>query len=133
MLFPITALYAGILFIILAVLGYHVGRMRTKLGISINYGDNLELATAMRRHANFTENVPFALILMAIIEANGAGSTLLHVLGIGLVVARIAHPLGLHHDNMQHPLRQVGAGGTVLIQLVLAGTAIWQVVPMATP
>ncbi|MDH3640858.1 MAG: MAPEG family protein [Gammaproteobacteria bacterium] len=129
MLFPVTAIYAGLLFFVLLVLGYKVGSMRGKTGISINYGDNLELATAMRRHANFVENVPLALILMAIVEANGAGATFLHAVGIALVLMRIAHPLGLHHDNMGHPLRLVGAGGTILLLLILAVTALWQALP----
>lgn len=125
---PITAIYAAAMVAISIWLGFQVGSFRGKTGISILHGDNMELAEKIRRHGNFTENVPLALILMAIIELNGAGATLLHVLGIGLIAVRIAHPLGLHHDNMRHPLRAVGAGGTLLITVVMAGTAVWQVV-----
>lgn len=126
MIVPITALYAGVLALILGALGYQVGSTRNRTGISILHGDDMDLAEKIRRHANFIENVPLALILMCVLELNGAGAGLLHGLGIALVVARIAHPLGLHHDNMRHPLRAIGAGVTFLVTAIAALAAIWQ-------
>lgn len=128
MIVPITALYAGVLTLIVGVLGFQVGSTRSRVGISILHGDDMDLAEKIRRHANFTENVPLALILMAVLELNGTSAALLHGLGLALVLARIAHPIGLHHDNMRHPLRAVGAGGTFLVTLIAALTAIWQFV-----
>jgi uncharacterized membrane protein YecN with MAPEG domain len=128
MIVPITALYAGVLTLIVGVLGFQVGSTRSRVGISILHGDDMDIAEKIRRHANFTENVPLALILMAVLELNGTSAGLLHGLGIVLVLARIAHPIGLHHDNMRHPLRAVGAGGTFLVTLIAALTAIWQFV-----
>ena len=128
MLVPITALYAGVLALILGVIGFQVGSTRSRTGISILHGDDMDLAEKIRRHANFIENVPLALILMSVLELNGSGAGLLHGLGIALVIARIAHPLGLHHDNMRHPLRAVGAGLTFLVTGIAALTAIWQFV-----
>ena len=122
---PITALYAGLLTLIAIFLGAAVGAMRSSTGISILHGENMELATRIRRHANFTEAVPLALILLAALELNGASPGLLHGLGIALVVARIAHPLGLHHDNIRNPLRGIGAGGTILVSLIAALMLIW--------
>jgi uncharacterized membrane protein YecN with MAPEG domain len=126
MIVPITALYAGVLALILGALGYQVGSTRNRTGISILHGDDMDLAEKIRRHANFIENVPLALILMCVLELNGAGAGLLHGLGIALVVARIVHPLGLHHDNMRHPLRAAGAGVTFLVTAIAALAAIWQ-------
>jgi len=123
---PITGLYAGLLTLVSLWLGFGVSSMRNKTGIAILHGDNMELAEKIRRHANFTENVPLALILMAVIELGGAAAGLIHGLGALLVVARICHPLGLHHDNMRHPLRAVGAFGTLLMTVVAAFVAIWQ-------
>ena len=82
----------------------------------------------MRRHGNFTENIPIALILMGLVEANGGSAMFLHVIGIVLVLARIAHPIGLRHDTTTHPLRVIGAAGTILPIVVLAGVAFWQAV-----
>jgi len=124
-LVPITALYAGLLTLIAIVLAGLVGAGRGRTGISILHGEDMDLATRIRRHANFTEAVPLALILLAALELNGAGPGFLHGLGIALVVARIAHPIGLHHDNMRNPLRVIGAGVTVVVTLVAAVALIW--------
>lgn len=126
----IVGLYAGILFIIAAVLAAHAGAMRGKSGISVMYGDNMELALRMRRHANFTEHVPLALILLTLIALNGASATLLHVLGIALVVARIMHPLGFNAESTNNPLRGIGAGVTLLVSAIAAGVAIWQFITL---
>ncbi len=123
---PITALYAGILTVIAIVLGFRVGRMRLKTEVSLLHGESPELLEEIRRHANFTEAVPMALILLALIELNGASGALLHGLGLALVAARIAHPIGLHHDNMRHPLRGVGALGTIVVTVIAAGVGVWQ-------
>lgn len=45
-----------------------------------------ELLLAMRRHANFIEFVPLALVLIAMLELNGVSTTASHALGAGLVV-----------------------------------------------
>ena len=68
------------------------------------------------------------LILMGIIELNGGNSTFLHVFGIVLIISRIAHAVGLKHDNMAHPGRVIGAGGTFLMSFAAAVYAIWMAV-----
>lgn len=123
---PITSLYAGLLALIMVALGFQVGRARFQTGISILHGEDMTLATHIRRHANFTENVPLVLILLAALELNGAGAGLLHGLGGALVLCRIAHPIGLRHDDMRQPLRGIGAGGTTLIILIAALALIWR-------
>ena len=122
---PITAFYAGLLALIVIALGAVIGPIRLRTGISILHGDNMQLATAVRRHGNFTESVPFALILLGFLELNGASTGLLHGLGIALVVSRIVHPLGLQHDNVRNPMRGIGAGGTTLVTLIAGVMLIW--------
>jgi len=122
---PITGFYAGLLALILIALGLLVGAQRARTGISILHGQDMPLATAIRRHANFTEAVPIALILLAALELNGASHGFLHGLGAALVIARISHPLGLRHDNMRNPLRAIGALGTTLITIIAAVALIW--------
>ena len=82
-------------------------------------------STRIRRHGNFTESVPFALILLGFLELNGASPGVLHGLGIALVIARIAHPIGLKHDNVRNPLRGIGAGVTILVTLIAALMLLW--------
>ena len=128
---PISLMYAGIFAIFALVLSFRAGGYRGKAGVSILTGDptNWELAQRVRVHQNFLEYVPIMLLLMALIEANGGSSMFLYVVGDLLIVARIAHAIGLKHDNMAHKGRLIGAGGTALITLVSACYAIWLAVP----
>ena len=123
---PITALYAALLVAIFVVLTARVGAQRRRVGASILDGGDMELALAMRKHGNFAEFVPLALVLMGLVEANGGNATFLHVTGIVLVLSRIAHPLGLRNDRASTPGRIAGAGGTVLMILALGVVALWQ-------
>ena len=124
---PITALYAGILTIFALYLSFRAGSFRGKRGVSILFGEpvDMQLAQRVRVHQNFLEYVPMVLILLGAIELNGGSPTLLHSLGVALIVARVAHAVGLKHDNIGHPGRLVGAGGTALITLIAAGYAVW--------
>lgn len=124
---PVTALYAGILAIFALGLSFMAGSFRGKVGVSILYGEpqNLELAQRVRVHQNFLEYVPMLLILMGVIELNGGSTIFLHVTGIVLIVSRIAHAIGLRYDNIGHPGRAIGAGGTALLTLAAAIYAIW--------
>jgi uncharacterized membrane protein YecN with MAPEG domain len=78
----------------------------------------------MRRHANFVEYVPMALILICLLELNGVSNTALHALGAGLVVARICHAVGLSADTINSVPRGIGAAGTALIIVV---ASIWSI------
>lgn len=79
----------------------------------------------MRRHANFAEWVPFALILIALLEMSGVSTRAIHVLGAALVPARICHALGFKADSMQGLGRMVGAARTAHVTLV---ASVWAVV-----
>jgi len=124
---PITAIYAGLLAIFALVLSARAGSYRARAGISILYGNpvNWELAQRVRVQQNFLEYVPLVLILMAVSELNGASSTMLHSVGALLIIARIAHMVGLKHDNMAHIGRLIGAAGSALITLVMAVYTLW--------
>ena len=127
---PITALYAGIMMIFALALSFYAGSFRGISGISVLFGEpaNMELAERIRIHQNFLEYVPMAVILMGTIELNGGNTTFLHVFGVVLIISRIAHAIGLKHDNMGHPGRIIGAGGTALMSVVAALYALWMVV-----
>ncbi len=127
---PITALYAALLLAVFVALSALVGRQRGRANVSILHGDDMDLAVAIRRHGNFVEYVPLALVLMALIEANGGNALFLHVVGVLLLACRIAHPFGLQHDKGATPLRAVGAGGTLLLLLALGAMALWQSLTM---
>lgn len=126
MIVPITALYAALLVAVLVCLTTRIGLLRAKTRVSILDGGNQRVAVEMRRHGNFAEHVPLIIVLMAIVEINEVSPLFLHGVGIALVICRVAHPLGLHYDRVQTPLRLVGAVGTSLITIALGVVALWQ-------
>ena len=125
---PITVFYAALLAVVGVYLSFRAGSMRGKAKVSVGHGESMDLLTEIRRHGNFAEYVPIALILMAGIELGGSSATLMHSLGAVFLFGRITHPIGLRHDNMSHPLRVVGMLATLLPIVVAAGVAIWQFV-----
>ena len=126
MIIPITALYAALLVAVLVCLTTRIGLTRVKTGVSMLDGGNENVALEMRRHGNFVEHVPLLIVLMAIVEVNEANPIFLHVVGIVLVICRVAHPLGLDHNRVQTPLRLIGAVGTSLVTISLGLVALWQ-------
>lgn len=123
---PITGIYVGLTIILAVYLGTRIGFYRAKAGISILHEGNMEVAQRMRVHGNLLETAALTLLAMAVIEFNGASSTLLHGLGIAYIAARICHAIGLKHDNIRHPLRAIGAMGSTLVMLIAGFMAIWQ-------
>lgn len=121
----ITALYAGLLGLVSLGVSFPAGSLRGKLGISVGDGGNKDLLLAMRRHANFVEYVPLALILIALLELNGGMARYIHMLGAVLVIARLAHAFGIKADSMKSMGRLIGAGGTALITII---ASVWLIV-----
>ena len=122
----ITALYLGLSIVLAITLSARIGLYRAKVGISILDGGDMEVAQRMRVHGNFSETVALIILAFAVIEYNGAPAILLHGLGIAYLLSRVAHAIGLKHDNISHPLRALGAMGSTLVMLIAGGTAIWQ-------
>ena len=126
MALQVTALYAALLGLVGFVLTGLVGRIRSKTGIAVNDGGNRDVIIANRRHMNWVENVPFVLLLLAMVELNGGSKTWLHVLGAALLVGRLIHPFGIDPDKMNTWQRGAGAGLTALVSLACIITLLWQ-------
>ena len=123
---PVTSLlYAGILGLISVGVAFPAGRLRGKLGVSIGDGGSKDLLLAMRRHANFVEAVPIALILLVLLELNGVSKIAIHSLGAALVLFRICHAFGIKAETMKGVGRTLGAGGTAILTLI---ASIWAIV-----
>ncbi len=118
----ITALYAGLLALILMGLSIWVIRGRGKYRVGLGDGGNPEMQRAIRVQGNFVEYVPICLILIAALESTKASVYGLHALGIILVVARLAHALGLAGAAGTSAGRAVGTVGTFVV--LLAG-GVW--------
>ena len=125
MTFQITAIYAALFTIFLLVLSNMVSAQRGRTHLSILHGEDMELAVWIRRHGNFVENVPIALILIGLCEARGMPVLWLNVMGLALLVARLAHVFGLSATKPITPFRMVGAIGTQLVLLAGAVFLLW--------
>ena len=93
---PITAVFTGVLAIMLAVISVRVTRLRQKKKISLSDGGDKEMTAAIRVQGNFTEYVPMALLLMGLLESAGAKHWIIYLFGALLVAARIAHAYALY-------------------------------------
>ena len=107
---PITAVFTGILAIMLAVISVRVTRLRQRKKISLSDGGDKEMTAAIRVQGNFTEYVPMALLLMGLIEAAGAKHWIVYLFGTLLLVARVAHAYALYTGFFR--ARVIGTGMT---------------------
>lgn len=99
--------------------------IRLRFAKRVIHGDGGEelLQRRMRAQANFIENVPITLILIAAIELTGRGAAWLAAVGAIFMLARLAHVFGM---DLNRPNAMRGAGMTVTM-LVQAGLAIFAV------
>jgi uncharacterized membrane protein YecN with MAPEG domain len=91
----VTPLYAGLLALWMMLLGLRVIDRRRSARVSLGDGGNAALTRAIRGHANFCEYVPFALLMLAILELSRFSIYVLHAIGIVLLVARVLHGYAL--------------------------------------
>ena len=107
---PITAIFTGILAVMLVGFSIRVTRLRATKKISFFDGGDKQMGIAMRVQGNFIEYVPMALLVMALIEAMGGRHWVVYLFGGVLVVARIAHAFALYTGFF--PARVMGTGTT---------------------
>ena len=122
----ITALYAGLLTILLFVLSIRVIGLRGNPAFSFiahGKGDEELLQRAIRAHGNFTEYVPMMLILLAFLELSDTSEFKLHLLGGAFSLGRVMHGVcfGFMRSNM---LFRVGGTALTLFPLVAAAIAL---------
>ena len=77
----ITSLYASLSALLIVRLSLSVIKLRRKNRISVGDGGNEELQLAIRTHSNAVEYIPITLLLLLMLELNGAPKILIHLLG----------------------------------------------------
>lgn len=126
MMFPVyTALTASALAFLQIYLMMSVGLSRVKTGIGIGDGGSEALALRVRRHGNLIENAPMFLILMTLVEGQVGQTWPVAAVAAVFVLARLAHAIALSKTSGAHPMRPVGAFGTVLATAGAAGYLLW--------
>lgn len=124
----ITLLVASLHVLFYLLLSFRVVLRRKANRIGIGTGGNEDLARAVRVHANFGEYVPLALLLLALLELSAIRPALLWVFGIGLLLARILHAIGLGGSTGVSYGRFGGTALTFVVLLAMAITGIWRFV-----
>ena len=120
---PITLTIAGAAAILHVWLSLRVSSLRRPLKIGVGDGGNEVLLRRMRAHANFAENVPLFLILLALIELAVGSPLWLWIVAIVYILGRILHVFGMDQPPPSR-LRMIGIIVTVLTLLGLAIYAI---------
>ena len=115
---PVSTIYIGVNALLTLALAVLVVRARVQTKTDIGDAGNPHMIKAQRAHANNVEYVPMALIVMASAEMAYAPVWLLHALGIGLTVGRIAHAVGLYQSTGASAGRLIGTLLTWLALLV---------------
>ena len=97
----ITALYASILALLICYLTINVIKNRRKHRIRYADGDNRELQVARSAHSNATETIPIALILLCLLEFNGAPLWLLNLIGLLFTTGRLIHANAILTESLK--------------------------------
>ena len=117
---PITALYAGLLTLMSVFVANRVLWARLR-------GDKVpewKEPTNLRIQANFSENVPLALVMLLALEVGGLPNIWIHWFGGGLFPARVLHAWGMSRDPGATYGRLIGAQGTFLLMSIMGMTGV---------
>lgn len=116
----ITLVTAGLLGLLLILLGIRVSAVRRSAGVSIGDGGSALVLERMRAQANFTEHAPLGLFLPFLVEqTHGSGAFALG-LAVALVLGRALHPIGMARPAPNAPR----VGGMVLTWTMIGVSAI---------
>ena len=126
----IVPAYAAVLVLIYVGLSMRVIRGRRSYRIGFGAGASVDLERRIRVHGNFAEYVPLAVILLAFMELQGRPGWLLHLCGLVLIAARVAHALGISHETENFRLRVIGVVATFAVLIVAALSLLARAVGM---
>jgi uncharacterized membrane protein YecN with MAPEG domain len=130
MIFPtITGFYTAVFSLLLVGLSAYVIRTRRHHKVPIGHGDIEQVERAMRAHGNFTDYIPFALLLLLLAEMYGTSTLLLHLMGGALLIGRITHVFSLLHlesKSQKYGLRVFGMSLTFAVLVVGSLSVFWQ-------
>ena len=123
----VTPVYAAFLAVVFVALSLRVIFMRQQAKVSLGDGGDQRLLRRQRVQGNFAEYVPFALLLMALAELQGAPAWSLNLIGLTLVAGRLLHAYGV---NQEAEKLQFRGGGMVLTFFALVSGAVANLAPL---
>ena len=126
MILPVTTITASLLGLFLVKLSLNVIKLRLANKVSIGHAENADLERAMRAQGNFSEYVPTALILLALLEWNRAPLELLILLAVTFTAGRWFHSRGIVEPPPKFTNRVRGMKLTLYSLIALsASNLVW--------
>ncbi|CDL87465.1 MAPEG family protein [Xenorhabdus cabanillasii] len=113
----ISSLYIVLGALLVIKLSFDVIKLRTQYRVTYGDGGFYELQTVIRIHGNAVEYIPISLLLLLIMEMNGAAVWMLHICGILLLAGRLLHYYGLHHRELRW--RRMGMIATFMSMIIM--------------
>ncbi|MBV4365129.1 MAPEG family protein [Erwinia phyllosphaerae] len=96
----VSALYVVLGALFLIKFSFDVVRLRRQYRVSHGDGGFYELQTAIRIHGNAVEYIPLALLLLVVMEMNGADMWMLHLSGLFFFLGRVLHSYGMRTSTL---------------------------------
>lgn len=120
---PITATTTLVLALWMTLLTVRVILKRRSDGIAHGDGDDKGMLKRIRAHANATEQIPIALIMMGLVEFGGSPSGWLWAMALVLVAGRVIHGTYFSfHGLLPWQFRTIGMALTLTAQFLLIGS-----------
>jgi uncharacterized protein len=120
----LTMLFAGLCALLQCALTVLVIVRRVQANVTLMDGGDTPLLRRIRAHGNFTETVPLALILLALLELRGLPPTWLWALGSCLLLGRVLHATSLLTNGAKWS-RLAGMALTLTVLSVGGFLCIW--------
>jgi len=119
-----AALHTGLLVLLMLGLKIYVASARYKHKVLSGEAGNAEFGRAGRVQMNAVEDVPPLMVGLVALALLGMPAWYIHATGGLLLVARIAHAVGLAGSSGRSLGRAVGTFGTLIVALAVAGALI---------
>lgn len=95
MLLPVTTTFLSGILLLATILSMRVSAQRKNAGITSGDEGNIPLRRRIQAHCNFTENAPFMLFIILVLEYTQAPKTLLVGVAITLFISRLSHAVSV--------------------------------------
>ncbi len=122
MILPTSLCFAAAAVLVNFWLAMRCGKVRASEKVSVGDGGSDMLIRRMRAQANFIEQTPLTVVLVALVELTGKGGLWLAPAAAVFIIGRIAHGIGM--DGNFKAGRPIGMMTAMLFQLVLIVVAV---------
>ena len=122
-----AALWSGLLILLMIVLSARVVLGRRKHRVSMGDGADGQMTVLARSFGNAAEYIPVGVAAMTLVALTGGSTLIVHLIGGGLFLGRLVHPLGLAIKKAPNWARITGmlltwlSLGLAAVMLVMAG------------